>query len=356
MKNIVDYIREYRDVTFKEHPFNEVDALVLSQFSYLKWEHVIPKLTDNGEGITLSEMSEKMLEAEVFVYERFVEGNRAMWAAMLDSKRFNTMKCNYLSMDLNRNLETQFMAFTVFPEDALPVILFRGTDETLLGWKEDYNMALNQPVAGQNLASLYLRQVALRLEGEFMIAGHSKGGNLAAYSAMDCSPELRERIHTIYDFDGPHFRPELLEKLDYEAIKPKLRKFIPQSSVVGILLETDHYYTVIKSNAYSGIQQHDPFMWVVAGSEFKRLSKVNKHSARLNEKMLELLMYLTIDQVYEFGRALFDLIGMDKIYTIDEYGKRNIKDMAGSALQNISDIDVDTRKLMKEVVREFIKG
>ena len=356
MNNIIDYIREYKDITFKEHPFNEVDALVLSQFSYLKWEHVIPRLQDNDEGITLTEMSKRMLDAEVFVYERFVENNRAMWAAMLESKRYSTMKCNYLSVDLNRNLETQFMAFVAFPDDSLPVIVYRGTDETLLGWKEDYNMALNMPIVGQNLASLYLKQVALRLDGKFNIAGHSKGGNLAAYSAMDSSAELRERINIIYDFDGPHFRPELLEKLDYEAIKPKLHKFIPQSSVIGILLETDHYYTVIKSDAYSGIQQHDPFMWVVKGSSFKRLDKVNKHSIRLNEKMIELLWYLTIDQVYEFGRGLFEIVGLDKIYSIDEIEKKSMGDIASAAIKNISDIDMDTRKLMREVIKEFIKG
>ncbi len=356
MKNIIDYIREYKDITFKEHPFNEVDALVLSQFSYLKWEHVIPHLQDCEEGITLLEMSEKMMDAEVFVYERFLENNRALWAALLESRRFNTMKCNYLSVDLDRNLETQFMAFVAFPEDSLPVIVYRGTDETLLGWKEDYNMALNMPIVGQNLASLYLKQVALRLDGQFNIAGHSKGGNLAAYSAMDCSDELRERINLVYDFDGPHFRPELLEKLAYEAIKPKLCKYIPQSSVIGILLETDHCYTVIKSDAYSGIQQHDPFMWVVDGASFKRLHKVKKHSIRLNEKMLELLCYLTIDQIYEFGRGLFELVGLDKIYSVDEISKKSMGDLASSTIHNLSDVDADTRKLMKDVIKEFIKG
>jgi len=249
------------------------------------------------------------------------------------------------------------MAFTVYPENSLPVIVFRGTDETLLGWKEDYNMSLDMPVAGQGMALLYLKQVTLRFTDDFILTGHSKGGNLAVYSAMSCSDSIRGRINAIYDFDGPHFRREVLEGTHYNEIKPVLYKFIPQSSVIGILLETEHKYTIIHSNARSGIIQHDPFLWEVEDSKFKLAKRLSGNSLRLNDRMKELVTILTDEQLTEFGAALFEVIGMEKFSTIDQILKNRTKaQVAREIYHNIAGFDEETRDLMKEVIYAFIMG
>lgn len=349
MANIIDYLEKYNDISFKEHPFNPVDALVLSQFVYLKWEHVIPLMTDGLDAISLVEMNERMLDAEVFSYEIYAEDNRKLLKYMLMGKRFATMKCNYLSSRLDDHVETQFLAFTVFLEGALPVILYRGTDETLLGWKEDYNMTSNNPVAGQRLASLYLNRVSLRLLGDFILTGHSKGGNLAVYAAISANSELQERIKKVYNFDGPHFRKEILLEHDISSMEAKIKKYIPKASVVGILLETEHKYKIVDNSAYFGVAQHYPYRWCVDDDDFVYVKKLEKSSLRLNEFIIKRLYSMSEEQIRLLGKSLFDILYGSEADTLQDISKDKIKAALGM-LRTMKDIEPEIRDELKKIL------
>ena len=134
--------------------------------------------------------------------------------------------------------EMQFSAVTAYLADGLTHVLFRGTDETMIGWKEDFNMAFMTPVPAQVKAVDYLHYAAERIRGGFSVGGHSKGGNLAVYSAMKCSRLVRERITSIYSQDGPGFTKETLEDGDFDAIKDRIQKYVPHSSIIGMLFQT----------------------------------------------------------------------------------------------------------------------
>lgn len=354
MNTIFTYLEQYKDISFEEHPFNQVDALVLSQFSYLKWENVIPKISEGKEAISIQEMHDVMQESEVYFYQHFAKDNRQMFEQMLGGKRFGNMKCNYLSETLDDSIEIQFCAFTVFPEGALPVVLFRGTDETILGWKEDYNMTSFIPVSGQVMASLYIKQVALRLAGDFAIAGHSKGGNLAVYSAMTVSEELQSRITDIYDFDGPHFRKELLEQYDIGRIEDRIHKYIPSASVVGILLETEHKYKIVSSYAKNGAFQHSPFRWDVIDGDFVYKKKMEKSSIRLNEGIMHALYSLEPEQVVMVGKILFDILYSSDAETTQDMLREKRK-AAFTMLRTMKDIEPQIKEELKEIIKVVTK-
>ncbi len=351
--SIIDYVEKNGDVSFFEKPFNNVDALVLAQFSYFKLENVIPGLRENSEGLTLLQINERMHECEVFIDERYAEDNMAMWKAMIAGKRFASMKCNYLSDETDKNNPTQFCAFTVFPEGALPVVLFRGTDETILGWKEDFNMAFAKPVPGQILSSLYVKQIALRISGGFMICGHSKGGNLAVYSAMTAGSDTADRISRVFSFDGPGFRPEILSQSNYEGISSRITKLIPKSSLVGLLLEDKDDYEVVKAASVGGILQHNPYTWIVSGDDFSKVEQVKLSAKYVNNSMYQWVMELDENQLQIFEDTLFDIIEasgattlIDRPADMGEAMKQMVK-----AAQNL---DKATIKVLKDVVTELI--
>lgn len=352
IEHIDDYVSRNSDIGFDEKPFNEVDALILSQFAYMKWEGLIPELKDGKEGVTLLQLDRMMNRDEVFMDERYAKDNITLWKAMISGKRYRSMECNYFCDRFDEDIETQFCAFTVFPKGALPVVLFRGTDESLLGWKEDFNMAFSKPVAGQKLASMYLRQVSLRFDGEFNVAGHSKGGNLAVYAGMTVDKEIQDRIVRIYNFDGPGFRPEVLQESKYELIKDKVDKMIPKSSLVGMLLENHEEYSVVKCAALSGVLQHNPYTWMVKDDEFDWDDGLSKYTKLKNDSINKFVLSLDEEQLQVFVDTLFAIAGGAEAATLLEIAadwKKNTKLM----LQAMKDIDEYTKAELKKMLKEF---
>lgn len=354
MDNIIGYLKEFGGYTFSERPFNEVDALILAQFSYFGWGNVIPGLSKNTEAVSLEQMKEKMDASEVFYFKMYEIDNKKLWAELLASRRFAHMKCNYISDIFSETMQTQFCAFTVFPEGELPVVIYRGTDDTILGWKEDYDMAKDAPIAGQRIASMYLRQVALRLEGDFMVVGHSKGGNLAVFSVLDNNEDVQKRVAGIYNYDGPHFRKDILDNYEYEKIKDKIHKYIPQSSVVGILMETEHDYKVVYSAAHVGSKQHNPYNWAVKRGEFVYEDDVHGHSKRLNEMLQSVIGNMDNDQIELIGRLIFAILEAGDISSTEELWGDERKSIS-QLLASMKNMQPELKEQIKELVGELIK-
>ena len=355
MGNITDYVREYGDKSMEERPFDEVDALVLSQFIYLKWEHVIPGLGDNKEAMSIADMDEAMkkdeaLSKEVFMDARYEQDNRALFEAMLTSVRFGHLSCNYVYYDTDKEAETQFFAFTVFIPGALPAVVFRGTDETLLGWKEDFNMAYRAPVPGQSHAATYIKQVALRLSGGFITAGHSKGGNLATYSALTAHEALRARVMRIYNFDGPGFNREIMEKYDYPAIADRICKIVPESSIVGVILERDDRYRTVASNARGGAQ-HNPYTWLIYDGRMDYIDDLSPASRVFRTSITSWMDETDPDQrEVVFGTAYDILASSNAETTIELMGDRHAP---VNMLKAVMELPEETRERFKAVMKEF---
>ncbi|MBR6159642.1 MAG: DUF2974 domain-containing protein, partial [Lachnospiraceae bacterium] len=267
MKNIIDHIGRYGDFSFEEKPFGKVDALIFSQFAYFKLNGFVPFDGSFDNSVSIKEISQRQDVSELFSDERYAANNSALFYAMASSKRYAGVRLgNFIDLVSNK-WEMQFSAVTFYITPDIAHVAFRGTDESIVGWKEDFNMTYMTPIPAQVKAVDYLHYAAERIKGDFTVGGHSKGGNLAVYSAMKCSRYVRERIKVIYSHDGPGFTKETLAGADFDAIKDRIQKFVPRSSIVGMLLQSQESYRVVEARSI-GILQHDPFNWAIADDDF----------------------------------------------------------------------------------------
>ena len=284
---VIEYLKKYGDIPFREKPLNDVDSLALCQLSYLKFDGMVSDVRHNGPSVTLQEIAKRPDVEQLFGDVRFEKENRALFEGLLSGRRFRNMKLNCYINLVEKEWETQFSAITFILDDGTLFLAFRGTDETIVGWKEDFNMAFLNPVPGQEYSVKYVNMVTGWLHQPFYIGGHSKGGNLAVYSAMKCAPFVRKRIQKIYSLDGPGFRPEVLKECHYNAIEDKVVKLLPHSSMIGMIFERDIHYRVVESKNH-GLLQHDPFSWLVKDDHFVDVGDIYESQKIMNEAIAEL--------------------------------------------------------------------
>ncbi len=350
---ILDYLIEYGDVPLSELPMSDVDSLILCQLSYLKFEGVVPGIKEDVASVSIQEVAEVADEAVLFADERYEKENRMLWERLLESKRFGQMKLNCYVNIVEKEWETQFSAVTYLLEDGTVYVAFRGTDETLVGWKEDFNMIHLQPVPGQSYAVKYLNQVTERIRQPLYVGGHSKGGNLAIYSAMNCRPEVRDKILRIYNMDGPGFRQETLEECGYDKIADRVVKILPHSSFFGMLFEWDTRFQVVESNRF-GLMQHDPFSWQVVDGKFVSLPQVQEKVSNMDHAVTDWLMQLEKEQAKRFIDTLFNMVGAaqaDDLITLAANPTKSLK----MVMAAYKDVDDETKEMLKYTIQSLFK-
>jgi len=353
MSHIVSYIKRQQENTFQDVPFNEVDALVLAQFVYLKWDGIVPTMSEKRESVYLCDLADRMDYEHVFLDERYRKDNVELFEAMVESKRYRRMRMNYFSDITSLLAETQFSAMTVFLEDGPTVVIYRGTDETMVGWKEDFNMSFKEPVTGQSLSALYLQQVSEHIDGNYIVLGHSKGGNFAVYASMNVEDEVQDRIEKVYSFDSPGFRPEILESVDFNKIKDRIIKYLPHSSIFGVLLQSKENYQIVECFSI-GVLQHNPYNWQVSGNEFKKLDKLDRGSVFLNETYNEWLYGLSDEELHAYSEIWYQIMQEANITTMLEFTKEPGKTLI-SLIDAIRETDDKTKEMAKELARGLVE-
>lgn len=279
MANIFDYVKWRGDLTFTQDPPNAVDALIFSTLAYLCYSGRVEAEPDTP--ITLKEAAEEFFLLDDYEKRCRVKSDLDLLHVAASSTRYGFAQiCKYRN-ELIPEQETQFAAMTFLLDDGSMFLAFRGTDYSLVGWKEDFNMTFQQTVPAQRLALQYTREVAQEFQRPMRLGGHSKGGNLAVFAAARSSPSLQQRILEVYNNDGPGFTQYLMGDPGYLAMVPKIRTYIPQSSVVGMLLEHEELYTVIRSKTV-GVLQHDPYSWDVMGRKFIPVQEITESSQYLD--------------------------------------------------------------------------
>ena len=346
---VLKYLKEYGDYTFMEKPMNDVDSLALCQLCYLKFDGMVPDLSENKDFVSMRQVADHANYEHLFADERFARDNRALFEAMLESSRFGGMRMNFYVDIVETDRETQFSAITFLLEDQTVYIACRGTDETIVGWKEDFNMAFLFPVPGQELCLDYMCRVAERIPGTFYVGGHSKGGNLAVYAAMMCPGQIRERIRKVYSMDGPGFRPEIREKCGYEKIADRIVKILPHSSVIGMLFETDTRYRVVESRSF-GLLQHDPYTWLVEGDHFVYVDDLYEIRRFTDGTINEWILSLNEEQLRTFVDTLYQVVSASKAENLIDFTADWHKNM-NAVILALREVDEDTVRVLKAVVR-----
>ena len=321
MKNMLDYIKEFGHVSFEERAFSEIDALVLTELEYLPLEKVVPS-DENGENfVTVKEIAEYMQEHKQELFDEnpmmITQERHEVSQVIADAPRFQSLKFFGVVSEWDKDTTKQFAAVTVEVEPSVRLVVFRGTDETLIGWKEDFLMTYSPLVAAQTDAKEYLAKQASLWDGDLMISGHSKGGNLAIYAAATQVEDVQLRIVDIFCFDSPGLYRSVLETKGYQNIVPLAMRYIPQDSLVGLMLESEVPYVIVKSNA-SGAMQHSAMTWEIEDGQFIKMEKLTKNS-QLNDQTFKKWTESVSDEELElFWNVFFELLFSVGIDTVND--------------------------------------
>ena len=357
MANILDYLDWRGDLTLRQDPFNEVDNLLLAELSFLDFKGIVP---ESGGGIPLR-------EAAAAFFAKFPRGEKIdmgllvpefipeMLEKMASSRRFGDLRLYDFVDRLDVGHAEQFAALTVELGDGSLYLAFRGTDDTLAGWKEDFLLACMPEVPAQKKAVEYVRTVAARYpRRKLRLGGHSKGGNLAVYGGVYATAPVQRRILAVYSNDGPGFHPEVLESAEYQRLEDRITAIVPKSSVVGMLLETGEHYHVVDSSAL-GLMQHDGFSWQVQGNAFVKLPETTRNVQVNDEKLQAWLSDRPVERREQFVNAMFDVLGAGGAVTLTDLARDKLKTAAAMA-KAMTALDKETREGLVSFMGLLFKG
>lgn len=323
MANIMDYLDWRGDLTLAQSPFNEVDNLILSQLVYINFDYIVPSkwvdanITIREAAILYFSMYGKE-QSDQFSY--MVRASIPLLSKLAMSPRFADARLSKFENMIDLDRTKQFAAMHIELGDGSLFVAFRGTDNTIVGWKENFNMSISMPVAAQYEAVCYLEDTTEVCNQLLRLGGHSKGGNLAVYASVMCRSDLKERIVEVYNHDGPGFDEKMIKSEAYQQMLHKIRTIVPQSSIVGMLLEHEEEYTVVQSNA-SILVQHEAYSWEVLGNSFVKGESLEKKSEFVDQTLKSWLAGLDKKERTSFVSALFHVFDVGDIRTFEDLSR-----------------------------------
>ncbi len=345
MANMVDYLAWRGDVPFEASPWNEIDGLLIATLSYLDFHG-----GKDPKGWTLEEMARIDLLRQGTT-NSFVNRKKA-FQAMAAGDRFRTCRLHHAIALTDADIGMQFSALCLDLPDGTTCVAFRGTDNTLIGWREDFNMAYTTRVPAQEAAILYLGRAAALSKRPLRLVGHSKGGNLAVYAAAYAKKSVQNRIESIWSYDGPGMNRETSQTEEYLRIKDKIHSFVPQTSIIGMLMDYYEPYTVVHSTA-SGITQHDPMSWQIYGPRFETLPSIDQTAMVTRDTLHEWLQNSTPEQRASFVDALFGMAESTKATKMSELTSEKLKTLL-TMVGNRKDVDPETRRVFTRLMAQAV--
>jgi hypothetical protein len=351
--NALDYVDWRGDLSLRQFGLNVVDCLILATLAYVPFDGIVTETIGKG-GVTIREVADRLSATRPEPLRLRMPKDLDLLIAAGASERFGDMRLTGYANIKDERQEKQFAAITVDVGNRETVIAYRGTDLSLVGWKEDFNMSFKAPVPSQEEAVSYLESSRVRTKGKLILVGHSKGGNLAAYAAAFCARKTRARIKAVYNFDGPGFTPETIRNGEFAALSDRLHTFVPQSSIIGMLLERHGGYTVVHSSQSGLISQHDTYTWGVTRDDLARLESVTGESALIDRTISEWLSSMDNAQRERFFDALFRIIGASGAKDLTELTEDR-RATARAMIQTFKGVDEPTRKMLVRAIAHLVK-
>ena len=354
MGNIMDYISWRGDLSFAQSPFNEVDNLILACFSYVNLDG-IPAVSGK-KGIELKKLVKefkklhtiKELEAD----KSFIRLAPFMMFEMAKSVRFgNCVIRNYVN-EIVTEAEQQFSAVEIVLDDGTSYISFRGTDDTIIGWKEDFNLSTGV-VPAQERAVEYMQRISDKAYGMLRVGGHSKGGNLAIYGSVMCK-SAHDKILEIYSNDGPGFSKEFQESPETAEMMPKIIRIIPEYSIIGTLLEHEKQPIIVASTS-RGLLQHDGFSWEVQGPGLVRRDSLNKTALRFIEILHKWIDGMDTEQKRLLIEDLFATLQASGYENLSGVQSGGLKSLA-AMVKRLDKFAPESRGMMQELLTAICGG
>lgn len=344
---LFDYLAWRGDLPMDRDPLNEVDGLILTRLSYLPFDGLIS--SDITPKQTLRDAAVKLLARPEQLERALCDEDRQLLEIAKNEPRFRLLPVSGFVNHIDEKTQTQFSAVTFTLEPGLCFIAYRGTDDTLVGWKESFNMGFTVPVPAQLSALEYFRATAAALpETRFILGGHSKGGNLAVYAGTFADEGLQNRIGAIYNYDGPGFGKGVLDTEGYARVRPKVRTFVPQSSIVGMLLEHEENYKIVNSNQVS-VLQHIGYSWEVNRTRLAATEEMTGSSRLINHTLRAFIEEMTPKQREFFVDTVYGILRETKAKTIGDFTDDWFNNMK-VILRQLKDLDEDSREVLKKTM------
>lgn len=350
VETIMDYVKNQLH-DFSISPFNDVDSLILSQLSYVHFNGMVGGIEDKLESVPLKDLLKAECFNVMFNYVLSDDKSKELLFLLAASPRFRDIKLNYYKENTNKDTQEQFSTVTYFLTDETVYVAFRGTDTTLIGWKEDFNMAFMKTVPSQSSAVKHLNSVGNLVSGNIIVGGHSKGGNLAVYSAAKCKPQIQDRITDIYSHDGPGFRRDVICEQGFKIIDDRVKKTVPRFSLIGMLLQQQSEYRVVESDE-KFIMQHDPFSWQIDGEDFMYISDVSPKAHAINKSINQWLSDIDDVSREKFIDVLYDVIMSSDAHRVKDLTEERKKSIM-AMIDAFKEIDSDTKKFVFQTVRSL---
>lgn len=352
MPNIIDYVEDYGRYSFAEKPFNEVDSLVFCQLAYLRMDSAACDHTNTPSAKSLVDILREGRLSEIFAHVFDVESTKMLCLGVISSRRYQNTRISYYTDKLDPQQELQFSAVTFTIDGLLTYVAFRGTDQSIVGWKEDFNMLFMENVPSQLEAAAYLALVGEKTDGPLIIGGHSKGGNLALYASSKCAPSIKNRIERIYNHDGPGFRDDFIKTEEYASIAAKVHKTLPRTAMIGLLFSKNEEYHVVESSAF-GIYQHDPFNWLVQEDKFKYVYGIDAQAVLLSEVIIKWLEKVDEEKRKKLIEALYKIVASTEASNLQDM-KENWQRSALTLIKAARDLDAPTFKFITDTLGMLI--
>ena len=344
MSNIVDYIKWRGDLSFEESPMNEIDNLIMARISYLPYEKV-----QFRDMIGFEKLAEEFLKLEPEDFHQIDDID--LIKELAKSERFRSMKFSDQRLKFSEKEEMQFFAVTVWLPNGELFISYRGTDATLVGWKEDFNMSFMSNLPSQKEGVDYIEYVGKKYPfKKIRVGGHSKGGNVAVYSGIFANAKIQKRIIEITSADGPGFDKDIIETNEYQAILNKIHTYIPQSSIIGRLLEHEEEYRIVES-IQKGIMQHDIYSWQVEGPKIKSIEEVTNQSEMINGVVRSWLKSTSPEQRKNFIDIIFQILNTTNVHSVHQLSIKNL----GKVMDTYKNMEENEKQEIKDILKILFK-
>ena len=359
MANIYDYIMWRGDLSFLERPFNDVDNVILSTLAYLDFKDIVPD-DDKDDGVSLASACERLLEEANGDIEPYVRSLARIEIAFVEllagSARFRDARLSFYENVVDDVRSLQFSALQVDLPNSETYVAFRGTDNTLVGWRENFMLSFTITEA-QREAARYLERAVLRAERagrKVLVGGHSKGGVLAEYASLVCAEQYRDAIKGVYSNDGPRMAPEVLARERHETLNDVFRHIVPTYSIVGMMFcDASDSKTIVKSDE-SGIEQHDPTTWQVLPDGLCTADALQEDCMTINRAIASWVSDISFEERERATNEIFD--------ALEAGGATTMREIVGSAesfqqvLRAITSMDENTRDIVLKLVQDAISS
>lgn len=348
--NIIDYITWRGDLTFSQVPINEVDSLIFTCLCYETFDDILTS------PMTLNELGERFFKKyqEVNLKKRVTLTSHLyeVLKACMYTRRYGDLMVSDFVNEIDETKDLQFSAMTFSYKKDFKYIAYRGTDDTIVGWKEDFMLAYKDEILSEKKAKEYLLNILNKhspfSKTKYYLGGHSKGGHLAMYACKDLPKKWHSKIQFIHNFDGPGFKPEFYDNNAIKALQSKMTTYIPPSSFFGRMF-SHQGETLVLNSEQIGLLQHNPLFWHVQPTTFDYELSVSEGSNKALVKFNELMNTYDLKQLETIIESLFSIFKQLNIAVLADLLEINLMDIITS-LKFFNDLDGDTKKVVKELL------